>query len=175
MNLTDMIKGGIDYTYKVTESLLEKVDDSQLDWKPATGTNWMTAGQLLMHCSNACGAPIKGFVTGDWGFPEGFDPSQMPPEAMLPPAESLPTVTSVAEAKQLLAEDKQLALDMLAQCSEDDLANKPAPAPWDTCDMCLGQRLLQMIQHLDSHKAQLFYYLKLQGKPVTTHDLWGAG
>jgi len=30
-----------------------------------------------------------------------------------------------------------------------------------------------MIQHLDRHKVQLFYYLKLQGKPVNTADLWG--
>lgn len=175
MNWTDMIENGIEYTYRVTETLMDKVDGDRLDWKPAMGTNWMTTGQLLMHCSNACGAPMKGFVTGDWGFPEGFDPSQMPPEAMLPPAEQLPTVSSVAEAKKLLAEDKQLALEMLARCSEDDLENKPAPAPWDPCVMCLGQRLLQMIHHLSSHKSQLFYYLKLQGKPVNTHDLWGVG
>jgi len=31
-----------------------------------------------------------------------------------------------------------------------------------------------MIQHLNQHKGQLFYYLKLQGKPVSTPDLWGA-
>jgi hypothetical protein len=37
----------------------------------------------------------------------------------------------------------------------------------------LGRYLLQMVQHLDRHKGQLFYYLKLQGKPVNTADLWG--
>jgi hypothetical protein len=30
-----------------------------------------------------------------------------------------------------------------------------------------------MIQHLAQHKGQLFYYLKLQGKPVNTAHLWG--
>jgi hypothetical protein len=40
--------------------------------------------------------------------------------------------------------------------------------------MILGQRLLQMVAHLAQHKAQLFYYLKLQGKPVHTGHLWGA-
>ena len=39
--------------------------------------------------------------------------------------------------------------------------------------MVLGRQLLQMVQHLDRHKSQLFYYLKLQGKPVTTAELWG--
>jgi uncharacterized damage-inducible protein DinB len=39
--------------------------------------------------------------------------------------------------------------------------------------LALGQHLLHMIQHLDRHKAQLFYYLKLQGQKVNTADLWG--
>ena len=39
--------------------------------------------------------------------------------------------------------------------------------------MLLGHRLLQMVDHLKQHKGQLFYYLKLQGKPVSTTDLWG--
>ena len=39
--------------------------------------------------------------------------------------------------------------------------------------MRLGHRLLGMIGHLTQHKAQLFYYLKLQGKPVNTMHLWG--
>jgi hypothetical protein len=30
-----------------------------------------------------------------------------------------------------------------------------------------------MTQHLERHKSQLFYYLKLQGKKVNTVDLWG--
>jgi uncharacterized damage-inducible protein DinB len=79
----------------------------------------------------------------------------------------------VAEAKRLLQRDRQLALDMLAACSEEDLAHKPAPAPWDPTEMVLGRRLLQMVDHLKQHKGQLFYYLKLQGKPVGTGDLWG--
>jgi hypothetical protein len=29
------------------------------------------------------------------------------------------------------------------------------------------------VQHLAQHKGHLFYYLKLQGKPVHTGDLWG--
>jgi hypothetical protein len=38
--------------------------------------------------------------------------------------------------------------------------------------LTLGHYLLQMVQHLDKHTSQLFYYLKLQGKPVNTGDLW---
>jgi hypothetical protein len=57
---------------------------------------------------------------------------------------------------------------------EDELANRQTSAPWDpNSRYALGRHLLQMVQHLDKHKSQLFYYLKLQGKPVNTGDLWG--
>jgi hypothetical protein len=106
-------------------------------------------------------------------MPEDFDPANMIPEEMLPPAEKFPAIESVEEAKKLMTEDKQLALDMLDSCSEDDLANKTASAPWDPREVSLVNRLLEMVEHLKIHKAQLFYYLKLQGKPVNTGHLWG--
>ena len=173
MNWLELLKSEIKYTYKVTDGLFDLVDGDRLDWKPSTENNWMTMGQLLMHLTSACGAPIRGFVTGDWGIPEGLDVEDLSPEEMLPPAEKLPTVGSLTEAKELLAKDRQLALDMLAECDEDKLANQTASAPWDPTEMVLGYRLFQMVAHLSQHKSQLFYYLKLQGKPVNTGHLWG--
>jgi uncharacterized damage-inducible protein DinB len=173
MNWMELLKSEIEYTYGVADKLLDLVDDEHLDWKPSTGSNWMTTGQLLMHVTKACGTTFRGFITGDWGLPEGAEVSDLPPEEMLPPAEKLPTIGSVAEAKRLLAEDKQLALDMLVKCNEDKLANEITTAPWDPTEVVLGHRLLQMVGHLNQHKGQLFYYLKLQGKPVNTSNLWG--
>ncbi|MFC1692884.1 DinB family protein [Candidatus Latescibacterota bacterium] len=190
MNWTELLKSKIEYTYGITDGLLDLVEDDTLDWKPSTGNNWMTTGQLLMHICIACGAPIRGYVIGDWGLPEGINiddlsPEEMglpeginiddlSPEEMLPPAEKLPTLGSVTEAKEFLAEDKQLALDMLAKCDEDKLANETASAPWDQTEIILGYRFLQMVAHLSLHKSQLFYYLKLQGKPVNTSHLCGS-
>jgi uncharacterized damage-inducible protein DinB len=173
MNWTQLLKAEIQSTHAVTEALLALVGDDTLGWRPSTGSNWMTTGQLLKHMTQACGAPFRGFVTGDWGLPEGKDISEVKPEEDLPPAEKLPTLESVAEARQLLQEDKQLALEMLAASGEEKLAHEIAPAPWDPTQMVLGHRLLRMIDHLKQHKGQLFYYLKLQGKPVSTHHLWG--
>ena len=63
---------------------------------------------------------------------------------------------------------------MIDQAGEDDLAHKEVAAPWAPgSSYALGRHLLEMVQHLDRHKSQLFYYLKLQGKPVNTSDLWG--
>lgn len=173
MNWKALLEAEIQSTYTVTERLADLVADDGLPWKPATGHNWMTTGQLLKHITMSCGICFRGFVTGDWGMPEGKEFSELTPEEQLPPAEKLPAVESVAEAKRLLAEDRQVALEMLAASSEEELAHKPAPAPWDPTAVVLGHRLLQMVEHLKQHKGQLFYYLKLQGRPVSTGDLWG--
>ena len=168
MNWNELLKAEIHSAYTVTGELLAMVDGDRLEWKPSTGSNWMTVGQLLQHLTESCGAPCRAFVTGDWGLPEGADVSA------IPPAEQLPAIGSVAEAKRLIEADRQAALDALAATSEEDLAHKPAPAPWDPTPMVLGRRLLQMVDHLKQHKGQLFYYLKLQGKPVSTANLWGG-
>jgi hypothetical protein len=174
VNWTQLLKTEVETTYGSTVRLLDKVDPSSLDWKPATGGNWMTVGQLLKHITASCGGGCKGFVTGDWGLPEGMKMEDIPPEEMLPPAEKLPGIESVEEAKKLLLEDKEVALQMIDQAGEDALAGKEVEAPWAPgVKYALGRHLLQMAGHLDKHKAQLFYYLKLQGQPVNTGDLWG--
>jgi hypothetical protein len=174
MNWSELLRTEIEDMYEITGGLLDLVDDDRLDWTPPTGEDWMTMGQLLRHISDACGAPIRGFCTGEWGMPEGMEASDMSQEEILPPADRLPTVGSVDEARRLLAADKELALETLAQVDEQRLAEETCTAPWDPSEVLLGHRLLQMAYHLGSHKAQLFYYLKLQGKPVNTRHLWGG-
>lgn len=88
--VSEILKQDADAMYRVTEALFGFVDD--LDWKPATGANWMTTGQLLRHCSEACGKSLRGFITGDWGMPEGQSTDDIPEEDMLPSADRLPTV-----------------------------------------------------------------------------------
>ena len=60
MNWIELLKNEIEYTYKLTDGLLDLVDYESLDWKPSTENNWMTMGQLLMHITNACGAAMRG-------------------------------------------------------------------------------------------------------------------
>ncbi len=172
INWTTLLKSEMEYAYTITQNLINMVNDNELQWKPATGANWMTVGQLLKHITESCGVACRGFVTGDWGLPEGMSLDDIPPEAMMPPAEKMPTVSSVQEAKELLEQDKKVAFQMVDECGEDALTNQIAPACWDPTEMILGHRLLQMVAHLSSHKSQLFYYLKLMGKPVNTSHLW---
>jgi hypothetical protein len=173
MTWTELLNEAIEDNYKVTDALMAMVGDADLHWKPATGSNWMTTGQLLMHITTACGFCCKGFVTGEWGLPEGIE---LPPEyeSTLPPAEVLPTIGDVAEARERLAQDKLLALEMVARAGEADLGGRLMAAPWSPdCEMPLGKHLLGMVLHLQSHKSQLFYYLKLMGRDVNTFHLWG--
>ena len=174
VNWTQLLKSEMEKTYSATEKLLDHVDPISLGWKPESGSNWMTVGQLLKHITNACGFGCKGFVTGNWGLPEGISMKDLPPEEMVPPAEKWPAVESVEEARKLLAEDHAMALQALDQAGENEIANKELEAPWAPgAPAILGVHLLMMIQHLNQHKGQLFYYLKLHGKPVNTKDLWG--
>jgi hypothetical protein len=174
MNWTELLKTEMESAYATTAKLLDKVDSDGLAWKPESGTNWMTTGQLLKHISEACGMGCKGFVTGDWRLPPGKGWDDLKPEEMFPPAEKLPTVESVEQAKAQLEEDKDLALRIIEGAGEDDLANKQISMPWAPEKTSpLGLQLLKMVEHLERHKDQLFYYLKLQGKPVKTIDLWG--
>jgi len=159
----DILKELVQDAYRATEGLLDLASNTELGWKPSGGENWMSIGQLIEHMTDACGSMMKGFVTGEWHFPdEGAEK-----------AEDMPAVASVAEAKKKLAADKKVALDTIAGLSEQDLTDRMAQAPWAKTSYPLGYQLSQMISHLESHKVQLFYYLKLQGKPVHTGHLWG--
>jgi uncharacterized damage-inducible protein DinB len=174
MRWKELLQAELENAYRVTAGLFDLVDDEALGWKPESGENWMTTGQLLMHIAAGNGPGFKGFVTGDWGLPEGMSLDDMAPEDMLPPAEKLPTVDSVAQAKELLAADKVQAYEVLASVPEEELASRQLAAPWNPGEtFALGRHLLHGIHHLQQHKGQLFYYLKLQGKPVNTEHLWG--
>ncbi len=176
MQWTELLTIMMKESFTVADGLMKLVNDDELDWKPATGKNWMTTGQLLQHMTGSCGFCCRGFDTGDWGMPEGDceSDSGADHESMLPPAEALPTVGSVAEARKLLAEDRKVAFAVLENAGEDRLSGEMSAAPWEPDNSRnLGLHCLKMVQHLDSHRHQLFYYLKLIGKDVNTMTLWG--
>jgi hypothetical protein len=173
MQLIDILKHEIEATYLATAGLIRLVEDSELGWKPQSGKNWMTLGQLLKHIPTACGSCIRGFVTGDWGLPPGESFEDLEPGTALAPAEKLPAASSVAETLRELQADKILALKLLDEAGEKTLQEKMIAAPWGGPPMTLGQQALSMINHLATHKTQLFYYLKLQAKDVNTWHLYG--
>ena len=174
MTLVEILREEADDVFRVTERLFRRVEPDALQWKPTTGENWMTVGQLLMHCATSCGQSIRAFATGDFGLPEGVRFEDLPPEEVLPPASKLPSVDSVEQALQMLAEDRALAWAQLACLDESHLLAGRYAAPWGGPPRTLFQHLYNMIGHLGQHKGQLFYYLKLRGQDVNTGDLYGG-
>ncbi|MHC4408881.1 MAG: DinB family protein [Planctomycetota bacterium] len=174
MNWTALLNAEIEDKFQSTAALLGMVDDSMLGWKPPSGENWMTMGQLIWHLPEACGFCMRGFVTEGWELPAAVDPADAAPEGLMPQADDMRAATSADEVVAKFAEDKELAHAMVAEAGEERLANEVSTAPWDPRPMPLGQRLLGMVEHLTVHRAQLFYYLKLMGKPVGTKDMYGV-
>jgi len=150
--------------YKAAEGLIAMLHEENLDWKPPTGENWMTVGQLLEHLVNSCGLLMRWFVTDAWDLSHN---------EMLP-AEKMKTIGSLVEAKDRLAKDKEIAFETLAGLTDEDLCDRMVAAPWNPTPQPLGTQLGFMVAHLESHKSQLFYYMKLMGKPVHTGHLWGV-
>lgn len=172
MSLSESLQQDARATYRAAEGLFRRVED--LSWKPATGRNWMSTGQLLKHCAESCGANLRGFLTGDWGE-YGDALEEAGGEMEMPTAEMLPSVASVDEALRLLAADRALTLELLAGVDDDRLLNERSVAPWGGEERALVQHCCECIWHLGQHKGQLFYYLKLQGQDVDTMDLWMGG
>lgn len=156
--------------YHATAGLFDLVPEEKLDWRPSQENNWMTAGQLMLHLANATGICMKGFITGEW--PEMPEP-EGGGDAMLPPAEALPTVTSVAEAKDKLEEDRKLTAALLDDLSEEDFRGRVVTPPWDPRPSPLWKQLFMMVEHQISHKTTLFTYLKILGIDVNTGHLYG--
>ncbi len=171
MNWTDVLTSQATESYRILAGIVNKVDGQALDWRPETGKNWMTTGQLLEHMKTACGAVMNGFATGDWAavMPEG----EMGEDGAMPNADALPTCSSLEEFKKAIEQDRDLALRTIDAAGEDALNEKMLTAPWNPTERVFGVQLNECIEHLNSHKAQLFYYLKLQGQDVNTMDLWG--
>ena len=173
MKWMELLTDEIVYSYSVTDHLMSLARDDELDWKPDHGSNWMSMGQLLMHMTDACGSTFEGLISGAWDIREEYAVNELDIQRIFPPADKLPSVNSVADARKLLSEDRKLALKSLKKCTEEDLSGKYAPAPWTRHPMILGQRLLHMLFHLNQHKDQLYYYLKLTGRSVSTCNLYG--
>ncbi len=164
MNWTELLTSELNEVSGIVQKLITRVDDSELSWKPEEGENWMSLGQLLYHLGEASGMCFKCFMTGDWGFEE---------MAGMPPVESLPSVSSTTEALERVKADYELAMSCIKEAGEERLDQDLVAAPWDPRKVPLGKQLLSMVQHLESHKSQLYYYLKLQGKSVNTFTLYG--
>jgi hypothetical protein len=178
MNMSEFLTKQVEDTYGAMAGLVGLVDDEHLGWQPESGDNWMTTGQVLKHVEAACGLIATCFVSGDWSVlgrieAEMMEGQERDPQTGMYKAEALPATACKADTLAALESDKAATLAAIAEAGEDRLVNEESAAPWNPTPRSLGYNLFECLQHLASHKSQLFYYLKLQGKPVNTAHLWG--
>lgn len=170
MDWTAILEREMGFNYAAADSLMKLVDEDTLAWKPpvpegAQTTGWMSMGQLLHHITESCGACCRAFATNDWSMM-----GEPPAEGQAPAP--MPSASSVGAAREALAKDREVALATLREVGNERLAGEKVTAPWGI-EGTLGEQFLDMTKHLGQHKGQLFYYLKLLGKPVHTGHLWG--
>jgi uncharacterized damage-inducible protein DinB len=170
MDWTAILEREIGFTYGAADCLMKFVEERHLGWKPpvpegAETTGWMTMGELLQHMTDACGACCHAFSTGDWSI------MGAPPAEGAAPA-PMKSASSVTAAREALAKDRKLALATIHGAGNERMDTERVAAPWGI-EASLGEQFLDMTKHLGQHKGQLFYYLKLLGKPVHTGHLWG--
>jgi len=167
MDVADLLRRQAEDAYRATDGMMAMVKDDELGWRPAGDALWMTMGELLHHLPEACGACARAFMTGDWSplmAPGGAEGGGPPP---------MKSASSVAGARAALAADRAAFLETIAAAGGEALAARMTTAPWNPVERPLGFQMEECIQHLLSHKSQLFYYLKMLGRPVHTGHLWG--
>ncbi|MEJ2614944.1 MAG: hypothetical protein P8Z35_08300 [Ignavibacteriaceae bacterium] len=91
MTLKDILLNEAEKVYIITRNLFALVSNNELQWMPESGKNWMTTGQLLMHCAGfGCGKAVQGLVKGYWGLSEGLKIEDLNEEDHIPPQTELP-------------------------------------------------------------------------------------
>ncbi len=137
------------------EALMEMAPKDKLSWKPVDG-GW-SLGQLLNHCSTSS-AVYQALIKNQWPKPE-----DRIPHAELPEIEG-------GKAMEIFQSHLQKSLELLELISDEDYETQPAETPWGAKGSLA--RLLQVIaDHQNSHRVELFMYLKLLGLTVNTQTL----
>jgi hypothetical protein len=146
---------------KVLHGLLAKAKNTDLNYRPRP--DMMSTGQVVYHLAEGLGEAIKMTVTNQWP----------PMTGGLPTIDQMKTVTSFDEASKMLDQDAVLTSNYLSTISEEQFANNVYTTPWGASGK-LWRLALYYLEHTQMHKMQLFQYLRIQGIPVNTMDLYAG-
>ena len=148
--------------YRPTTKLISLAPADKLDWKPGAG-NYMNLGQLLHHVSTCPG----GFVAAvNNAFPPGDAFQKFLQEDL-----RNTKMPEIAGREVSRAWDEAKAA--LTAVPPAEFQARMVAVPWGP-PMPLWRTCLAMAEHWLNHKYQLFFYLKLLGKPVNTMTLYAG-
>ncbi|MBN1475311.1 DinB family protein [Candidatus Sumerlaeota bacterium] len=152
--------------YGATRSVMKAVPPGMVQHRPRP--EMMSIAQLIRHTASACASPIGAMLKGDFPKPEGG-------ELKLPTVEEMEGYDTVQEALDHLARDEKQLRELIMRLGEEEFQTREVHPPWLPKPVPVWLFSLMMLDHLSSHRVQLFQYLKSQGLPVNTMTLWGVG
>jgi hypothetical protein len=144
------------------EHLITLIPPDAITWKPQLQNGASDLGHLLGHLLDC----FAGFcAVFDAAFPNELKHIER--------LQSLP-VNHACETKEALVRIREYA-EQIEQgftfCSDDDLRRR-IPSVFVPQGETVLTFLLGNLEHLISHKYQLFFYLKLFGLPVSSKDIY---
>lgn len=149
--------------FKAAKGLVQQVTEDRLDFKPQEGL--MTVAQIVKHLSDALGGSLAMAISQSW--------PDIPADQMLPPAEQMPSATSVQESLKEMDNDWQLLLSEIDKLTDEEFTTTKIHVPWIPFPVTYEAYLMQAMEHLSNHRMQLFIWLKLSGLPLNTSHLYG--
>jgi DinB superfamily len=152
--------------YGATRSVMKAVPADMVQHRPRP--EMMSIAQLIRHTASACAGPIGMMLGGDFPKPEGG-------ELKLPTVEEMEGYDTVQEALDHLDRDEKQLRELVMGLSEEEFQTREVQPPWLPMPVAIWFFGLMMLDHLSTHRVQLFQYLKAEGLPVNTMTLWGMG
>jgi hypothetical protein len=150
---------------ELTERLLDRVPEEQLDWRPgppASGREPRSVGELLGHLLEC----LAGFCA----VLHALDRARF---ARLEALRSLPVNhrCGVAEARSRIREYRGELEASFRTLGDDDLVRR-VPTVFVPDGEAVLTLLLGNLEHLVNHKMELFFYLRLARVAVSSRDLY---
>lgn len=146
----------IDKETHVLKHLHGKLDDGDLDYRPAEGSR--STLELLQYLSHCAISPAHAIVHDDWS-------------SIGARQEEAAQMTTDQFPARL---DRQIAAlrELLEGVSDEDLASRQVTLPWGE-QMALGESLVNTtLKFFTAYRMQLFIYAKARGHELTTHNCW---
>ncbi len=162
--IVESLREKIFETIERTQHLVSLASAQRLDWQPETvnARAFLDLGHLMGHLLEC----LSGFCAVFYAaFPEKL--------RHLSDLRSLQVnhCCSAEEANQRIQEYARQIAQAFDVCKDSDLA-RVLPTVFDPGGEAVATLLLGNLEHLINHKYQLFFYLKMQGMPVGTRDLY---
>ena len=149
-----------DRAVRAAEVVFRSVPEDKADWAPREGM--LTCGQQMIHMAGALSFYAKGVRTGEWAT-RSLD-------EILKQNHDAPSASSALALRILRRSAEEFRA--LVRDLTDQAWTEPVYSPQFGTEVPRWKLILLGIEHHNTHKAELFVYLKLLGVAIGTKELY---